>query len=79
MSKKIKKLLIVIIVLVLLVAAYFVITKFVIKNDESTDEKSDNIAVSQVGAENIVSFTYKCEDTEILTKSGITVKMTVFL
>lgn len=59
MSKKIKKLLIVIIVLVLLVAAYFVITKFVIKNDESTDEKSDNIAVSQVGAENIVSFTYK--------------------
>ena len=64
MSKKIKKLLIVILVLVLLVAAYFVITKFVIKNDESTDEKSDNIAVSQVGAENIVSFTYKCEDTD---------------
>ena len=64
MSKKVKKLLIIVTVLLLLVAAYFVITKFVIKKENKTDNNKDNVAVSQIGSENIVSFSYKCEDTD---------------
>lgn len=64
MNKKIKRLLLVVVVLALLVGTYFVLTKFVIKKDSESKVQKDNVAVSQVGADNIVSFTYKCEDTD---------------
>jgi len=63
MSKRVRRLLIVIVVLLLLVGAYFVLKNF-IKDDNKEEDKKDNVAVSQVGAESIVSFSYKCEDTD---------------
>ena len=63
MGKKVKRLLIIVFVLLFLIASYFII-KSVIKDEKKEDDKKDNVAVSQVGAESIVSFTYKCEDTD---------------
>ena len=71
MSKKVKRLLLVVVVLCVLTALYFILTKTVLKPDdeENKNEQKDNIAVSQVGAENIRSFSYCCADTnnEFLT------------
>lgn len=70
MKKKTKKLIIGFVSFVVLLIAYFVLTEYVIKPEETNEEEQDdNIPVSQGDAENIVSFSYKCDDTgnEFLT------------
>lgn len=63
MGKKGKKLLIISLILLLLLAVYG-IAMAVMNKDKKEDEDNQGIAVSQVGTENITSFSYSCEDTE---------------
>lgn len=65
MKKHVRTLIIVVVVLILLIVGYVCAVKFIPKGDTAqSEEKQDNIAVSQVGAENIVSISYSCEDTD---------------
>lgn len=64
MKRHIRTLIIVIIVLVLLIVGCVCVVKFIPKDSSSdSDSQKDNVAVSQVNAENIVSISYSCEDT----------------
>lgn len=64
MNKKIKRMLGVVCLLVVLVGVYFVVSNVFVDITTEEESKKDNVAVSQVGAENIVQMTYKSEDTD---------------
>lgn len=67
MKKRIITLVSVAIVLVVLIIGCFLIIKSGKNKNVEETTKEDNIAVSQVGAENIVSFEYSNEDTDYKT------------